>query len=397
MGDFEKIKLKNGITVLLEHRKLPIVSVMAAVKYGSAYENEKLKGIAHFLEHLVFKGTKKRNQKQIAETIEGHGGEINAATAEEFTFFYTKLPSKHARIGAEIISDIMLNPLLKKEDLEQERKVIMEEINLYHDRPELYVTDKIKGMMYEHPFGLSPLGSRKSVMSISRNDLLKMHSFYNPKQMILSIVGKIKEEDILPLLEKQFRSKIKSKPLSPIIKQKSKFSNMLEDRKGLEQAHVCFGFGMPPLSSKKRYSANIFNSILGVGMSSWLWQDIREKRGLAYTISSNLDQGKNYGYCFVYGGVRKGHANETLDLIKKAISRFQNLSKRDFEDAKERLIGNFELANERSDRTSLSLIQEEAVKDAKEHYLYPERISKVKLSEIKEIARIKNHAFVVLS
>ena len=397
MSDFEKIRLKNGMTVLLEHRKLPIVSVMAAVKYGSACDPEKLKGIAHFLEHSVFKGTRKRSQKEIAETIEKHGGELNAATAEEFTFFYSKLPSKFAVLGIDIISDLMINPLLKKEFVEFEKQVILEEINLYHDRPELYVTDKISNILYESPFGMSPLGTKENIQNISRNDLLKIHKYYNPKQMILSIVGKIDREDALLNIEKQFKSKNSVCPPHFLARQRKKFSSMVETREGLEQSHVCFGFPICSLSQKERYAAELFNSILGVGMSSWLWQEIREKRGLAYTISSHLNQGKNFGYCYIYGGIRRGHATDSINLIKEQISKFNKLSKSDLEDAKEQLIGNFELSNEKSDKTALSLIQEEIVKGAEEHYLYPERISAIKLEDVRAIARIKNHAFVVLT
>jgi len=384
------------MTVLIEHRKLPVVSIISAVQYGSAYEKAKLKGIAHFLEHTVFKGTKKRDQKQIAELIEKHGGEINAATSEEFTLFYTRLPSKHLDLGVDILSDITLNPLLKQEFIEQERKVIQQEINLYHDRPELYVTSRIKNMLYEPPFGIEPLGTKQTVNAILRKDLLQMHSYYNPRQMILSFVGDV-EKDNISNLEKKFNRKIKSQPPRCIIKQKQKASNLVEIRPGLEQAHVCFGFNVPSLSVKDRYSTEIFNSVLGIGMSSWLWQEIREKRGLAYTVASHLDQGKNYGYGLIYAGVKKGSTNETLEIIKKCISRFQNLNRIDLEEAKEQLIGNFELANERSDKSALSLVQEELVKDAKEHYFYPERISKVKLEEVKKMARLKNQAYVVLS
>jgi len=396
-ADFEKFRLKNGLTVLMEHRKLPVVSIIAAVKYGSAYENAKMKGIAHSLEHAVFKGTKTKTQKQIASIIEKHGGEINAATAEELTFFYSKIPSRHINLGIDIISDITLRPLLRENLIEQEKKVILQEINLYHDRPELYVTSKIKSLLYESPFGMDALGSKETVTGMSRKELVKVHSCYNPKQMVLALVGNVDKDEILKSLEKRFSRKINFQPQELIVRQKSKTSNILEMRPGLDQAHICFGFTAPSLNSKERYSAEILNSILGAGMSSWLWQEIREKRGLAYTVTSHLNQGKTFGNCFVYAGVKKGSANETLNIIRNCISKFRDLNKKDLEETKEQLIGNFELLNERSDRIALSLIQEEIVGDAGEHYKYQERISKVKLEDVKNIARLKNHAFVVLN
>ena len=394
MGDFEKFKLKNGLTVLIEHRKLPVASILAAVKYGSAYESEKLKGIAHFLEHSVFKGTKTKNQKEIVQIIEKHGGEINAATAEDITFFYSRLPSRYLNLGVNILSDITLNPLLSEDSINQERNVILEEINLYHDRPELYVSDKIKSMLYEYPFGMSALGNKRTVSNILRKDLSNIHSYYHPRNMILSIVGKIDLD--MKILEKQFHSRSNNiiKPFK--VQERLKPANVFEHRPGLEQSHVCFGYKMPSLLKRERYAAEIFNSVLGGGMSSWLWQEIREKRSLAYTVSSHLNQDKNFGYGLVYAGVKKGSEKETLEIIKNCINRFQKLSKKDFEETKEELIGHFELMNERSDRTALSLIQEEIVKNAGEHYLYPERISKIKLEDVKKIADLKNFASIVL-
>jgi predicted Zn-dependent peptidase len=394
MGDFEKFKLKNGLTVLIEHRKLPVASIMAAVKYGSAYETDKLKGIAHFLEHSVFKGTKTKSQKEIVKIIEKHGGEINAATAEDITFFYSRLPSRYLNLGVNILSDITLNPRLSEDSIEQERKVILQEINLYHDRPELYVSDKIKSMLYEYPFGMSALGNKGTVSNILRKDLLNLHSCYNPRHMILSIVGNIDLD--LKILEKQFHSRSKKTIGNFKVQERLKPASIFEHRPGLEQSHVCFGYKMPSLSKKERYASEIFNSVLGGGMSSWLWQEIREKRSLAYTVSSHLSQGKDFGYGLVYAGVKKGSEKETLEIIKNCINKFQKLSKRDFEETKEELIGHFELMNERSDRTALSLIQEEIVRNAREHYSYPERISKIKLEDVKRIADLKNFASVVL-
>ena len=188
--EFYRKQLDSGLTVLFEKRKIPVVAVSSSVRFGAQYETEKIKGISHFIEHLVFKGTKNRKVEEIPREIELKGGVLNAFTGEEITCYWNKLPSKHFILGADISRDLVLNPLFEKEPLERERKVILEEIKMYNDNPTSFVLEKIKEMLYEKPFNMSIAGTAETVKGLSRDDVAKLHkSIYASNNMIFSVVG----------------------------------------------------------------------------------------------------------------------------------------------------------------------------------------------------------------
>lgn len=166
--NFYRKRLDNGIKVLFEERKIPVVSVSAAVRFGAQYETADIKGISHFIEHLVFKGTKTRKVDEIPRAVEKKGGIINAFTSEGITAYWNKMPAKHFSLSADIARDLVLNPLFEKEPLERERKVILEEIKMYHDNPATHVLEKIKEMLYEKPFNMSVAGTYETVSKLSR-------------------------------------------------------------------------------------------------------------------------------------------------------------------------------------------------------------------------------------
>src|SRR3989344_4156525 len=164
--EFFRKKLDNGITVIFEKRQVPVVAIASSVKFGAQYESADIKGISHFLEHLVFKGTKKRTVQEIPKEIESKGGIINAFTGEEITSYWNKLPSRYFELGADITRDLALNPLFEKKALERERKVILEEIKMYHDNPTTHIIEKAKEMLYKKPFSMSIAGDAKTVSKL---------------------------------------------------------------------------------------------------------------------------------------------------------------------------------------------------------------------------------------
>jgi len=394
--EFYKKVLKNGLTVLFEKRQLPIVTTAAAVKWGSEYESAKLKGISHFIEHLVFKGTKNRTVKEISDEIEKKGGIVNAMTSEEFTAFWNEIPSKHFETGIDLASDLILNPLFEEEPLERERKVILEEIKMYHDDPRNYVLMKIKELLYKKPFGMFGAGTQETMNKITRKDILELfNSKYGTNKMMLAVVGKADFQDICGLAEKLFPKKKTS--FSEKIPIKTKIiKEQISKRRDIDQAHLTFGFHMPRLVDKNRYAAEIFNAVLGVGMSSRLWQEIREKRGLAYAVKGELEQDKNYGYEVIYAGTVKEKIKEVKQIILKEIKKMGSLGKKDFDEAKEQLYGLNALASESSSGVIVDLIQEENAGGAEEAYKYDERIKAVKLNEVRELSKLKNYAFTAL-
>ncbi len=391
--EFYRKKLDNGLTVIFEKREVPIIAVSASVKFGAQFESENIKGISHFIEHLVFKGTRKRSVFEIPQEIESKGGIINAFTGEEITCYWNKLPSKYFGLGIDIARDLVLNPVFEKNALERERKVILEEIKMYHDNPGSYVLEKIKEMLYEKPFNLSIAGTGKTVAGLSREKVVELfNSIYASNNMILTAVGNANWEEVLAEARKfpKINRKINTIPI--ILKN----GKSIEKRKGIDQAHEVFGIHMPKLGDKNRYAAEIFDSILGGGMSSRLFQEIREKKGLCYAIKSHLEQSSDYSYLMIYSGTTKEKVTEIKELILKEIKKLKDLKQADFDEAKERLIGLKEVNNEKCDSTMIELLQEEIGGDAQNYYKYEEEINKVKLKEVRELSKLKGYSFVAL-
>lgn len=392
--EFYKKKLKNGLSVLFEKRKLPVVTVSTTAKFGSEYESAELKGVAHFIEHLVFKGTKKRNVKEISQEIEKKGGIINAFTSEEITSFWNKLPSKYLNVGIDISSDLALNPLFENRALERERKVILEEIKMYHDNPRMHVLEKIKELLYKKPFGMFSAGTHRTVSAMAREDVLKtFRKNYSTGNMILTVIGKANFEDICEMAEKIFpKASGKIDARVPIRKN----GKLIEKRKGIDQANLVFGYHAPSLNDRKRYAAEIFDVILGRGMSSRLFQEIREKRGLAYAVKGMLEQDKNYGYEAIYVGTTRPAVRKVKELIIQEIKKMSQLQRRDFDEAKEQLIGLRDIETENSETAMLNLLTEENAGSAEKYYRYKERINAVKLEEVRKLSRLKDYSFIAL-
>jgi len=392
-AEFYRKKLDNGITVIFEKRKTPVVAVASSVKFGAQYEKESIKGISHFIEHLVFKGTKKRSVQEIPWAIESKGGILNAFTGEEITSYWNKLPSKYFELGADISRDLILNPLFDKESLERERKVILEEIKMYHDNPSTHVLEKIKEMLYEKPFSLSIAGNAKTVSGLSREKIIELfNSIYSTNNMVFSVVGDVDWENVLNEANK-FPKVSKKINNIPIV---CKNGEVIEKRKGIDQAHEVLGFHMPKLGSENRYAAEVFDCILGGGMSSRLFQEVREKRGLCYAIKSNLEQSKDYAYEIIYAGTVKEKVNEIKKIVLKEIKKLKDLKKSDFEEGKERLIGLRQITKEKCEGTMIELLLEEIGGNAENYYNYEEGISYVKLNQVKELSKLKGYSFTAL-
>lgn len=391
--EFHREVLDNGLTVIFEKRGGPVVTTASSVKFGAQFESEKIKGISHFIEHLVFKGTKGRNVKEIAEAVESKGGIINAFTAEEITSYWNKMPAKYFKLSADVGRDLVLNPVFEKNAMERERGVILEEIKMYHDNPSSHVLEKIKELMYGNPFGMSIAGTSKTVSGLSRKmvmDLFK--SIYSTNNMIFSIVGNAKWEDVLEEAKKfpKMNSEIRKIPIS------LRNGECVERRSGIDQAHEVLGFHMPRLGDKNRYAAQVFENILGGGMSSRLFQEIREKRGLCYAVKSNLEQSKDYSYMVVYVGTVKEKIKLVQELVLKEIRKLGSLNQRDLSEAKERLMGLRQVSKEKCDSTMIELLQEEIGGDASEYYNYEEKINSVDLKSVRELSKFKGHSFAAL-
>ncbi|MEK6829258.1 MAG: pitrilysin family protein [Nanoarchaeota archaeon] len=391
---FRKV-LKNGMTVLLEKRDLPIVSVAIATKYGGIHESANERGIAHFIEHMLYKGTKKRTAKQIAEEIEKNGGELNGFTSETMTAFWCKMPSKHLDIALHVLSDMAKNPLFDSRETEKERKVIFEEMKIYHDTPAHYVFEKIQEMLYDGMLKIPLIGTHETMNSIdSKKLLIKFKESYQPNNLVLCVVGEADFSKILKFAEKNFgNEKGLLKRQEIILKNETK----IETRKGIDQANMVLAFHSPLSTDKKVYAAEVLMAMMGEGMSSRLFQEIRAKRNLAYSIHGALNSCKFFSYSNVYVGCLK----ENVEKVKKLIlDEFEKVSKelteKELNQVKEQLIGNYYISMEDSALHMHKLISSEVDDDVEEFYKYEKNINTVKLENVKKLAKIKEYSFFAL-
>lgn len=388
--NFQKKKLKNGITVIFEERDLPIVSLSITNKFGGAFEESKIKGIAHVIEHLLFTGTKTRTHEDISREIEKRGGLLNAFTAHEVTSYWFKIQSKHLFSGLDILTDMLKNPALNKEKFEKEKKVILEEIKMCHDNPHVSVHEQIEKNLYEKPFGELIIGSKETVSSLDRDfvaDYFK--KMYSPENFIVTIVGKADFKKVCEYLEKAFTSENKK---LKIIKIKKKNAETTESRPGIDQAQFIFAIHSPLQTAPEYPALQVLNGYLAKGMSSQLFLEIREKRGLAYAITGSIEAEKNYSYYAIYVGTTKEAIKEVKQLIIQGFKDVEKMTEKDLEETKDKIIGFRKVTSEESVNVMNSLMYEELNGDANEYYKFEEKIKAVTLEQVKQLAEIKKYS-----
>ena len=393
--EFHRKVLKNGMTIIFEKRDLPVVAVAFAVRNGGINENLSEKGISHFIEHMLYKGTPTRNARKIAEEIEKNGGELNGFTDETITAYWCKMPSKHLNVALEVLSDMVKNPLFDENEMNKERKVIFEEIKMRRDNPHIYVLDEIQSELYSGTLGNRLIGTNETMNSIDRKKISdKFKKIYQPNNMIFAIVGDADFDELINFAEKNFGN---TKGKVPKIKFASKNKTKIERRKGIDQANVVFAYHAPLSTNKKSYAAEVLNTLMAGGMSSRLFQEIREKRNLAYAIKGDSSINKLFAYNLIYIGTTK----ENIEIIKKIILEefkkvSENLTEEELNQVKEQLIGNYHISMEDSQMQLINLLLEEIDGNAKTFYEYEKNIRAVKLKDVKDLAKIKRYSFLAL-
>ncbi len=394
-NNFKRKILKNGLTILFEKRALPIVSVAVAVRNGGVNETAEEKGISHFIEHLLYKGTEKRNSKQIAEEIERNGGELNGFTSESLTAFWCKMPSEGIDIALDVLSDMIKNPKFDEKEIEKERKVIFEEIKMYHDNPRLHVFDEIHQALYEPPFGMPLIGTIKTMNSITREKMLKkFKQAYTPNNLILAVVGDANFEKIVDFAEKNFGSEKSSIPKFEV---KKKDEIKTETRKGIDQANLVFAYHTPLLGNKKAYAAKVLGTLMADGMSSRLFSEIRSKRNLAYAIKGETILTKDYAQNYIYVGTTKDAVEKVKQLILEEFEKVsKDLSEKEFNEVKKQIIGNYKIAMEDSQEVLTALLLYEIDGNAEDFYDFEKNILDVKLKDVIDLAKIKKYSMYSL-
>lgn len=303
--------LPNGLRVMLvDTKSFPTLTMLLLVGAGSRYENEKNNGIAHFLEHMFYKGSKNfPDMEIISQEIEGMGGNWNAFTSKDYTGYYIKAASYHLKKMATILSDILMHPLLKSEEIEKEKGVIVEEINMYEDTPQRRVSDIFENVMYkDSPLGYDIAGSKKTVTSFDKNTFVDyMQSLYHPHNAVLMIAGGLKEAgDVMGVVQETFSKWNGGTSSTFLAFDKSQTIPRIHiEHKKSEQAHFCLGFPTYGIEDKRRPVMRILATILGGGASSRLFTEVREKKGLCYYIGTGVEQYHDTGNIVTQSGVTK--------------------------------------------------------------------------------------------
>ncbi len=386
--NFQKKILKNGITILQEYRDLPLVSFSISNRFGGAYEDSNIKGIAHFIEHLVFTGTKTRTHEDISREIEKKGGILNAYTSNEVTSFWFKLPSEHLFSGMDIITDMLNNAVFEEKKFEKEKKVIIEEIKMYHDAPQRFVHDQIEENLFDKPLGEGVIGSVETVSALKRDFVFDFFKkMYQPSNFIVTLVGKADFKKVCDYIEKNFKSSkvvLKIKPIKKLNKE------TVEERPGIDQAHYVFAFHTPLQTDKNYPALEVLDAYLANGMSSKLFLEIREKRGLAYAVKGSLSTEKNYSYYTIYAGTTKKAIPEVQKLILQEFDNVKNITEKDIKEAKDQLIGLKRLSKEDSSSVMNELLFSELTTKAEDYYKHEDNIKAVTISQVKELAKISS-------
>lgn len=343
--------LNNGLRVVVEEIEyVNSVSVGLWIENGSRNENNINNGISHFIEHMFFKGTSNRTAKQIAEDIEDVGGQINAFTGKEATCFYIKALDSHLELSLDIISDMLFNSKFSLEDIEKEKGVIIEEINMSEDQPEEVLSDLHSEAIWgKDSISLPILGTAETVNSFSREQILEYVSmYYIPEKAVISISGNVNIALTELLVDKYFGSwNNKSHKIFDYTKPNI-FQNHLYKFKDIEQLHISLGLPGLETGNDDIYGLLLLNNMLGGGASSILFQKIREDKGLCYTTYSYISSFKNTGVISIYTGLNSKYAIEVVDLINKEIYNFikQDISDSKLVKLKEQLKGNYILGLE---------------------------------------------------
>jgi predicted Zn-dependent peptidase len=362
-SEYQKTVLDNGIRVVTE--KIPYlrsVSIGVWVITGSRDEQPQENGISHFIEHLLFKGTERRTAFDIAKEIDSVGGSLNAFTGREYTCFYAKVIDQNLPLAIDLLSDIFLHSLMDLKDVEKERMVILQEIRMVEDTPDDYIHDLFNRACWgDHPLGFPIYGTSDLVQSFRRDQL---HQFfkdnYPPDRIVVCAAGNLEHRQVVDMIERTFgkitksdKARGRSKP-DPI-------STTNIRKRDLEQVHFCLGTRGLQYNHSLRFASYILNTILGGGMSSRLFQEIRENRGLAYSVYSYLPTYIDSGLVVVYAGTSEDSFQEVIELVLKEFDHLKKepLKNGELETAKEQLKGNLLLSLESSDNLMTRLAKNE--------------------------------------
>lgn len=345
----KKYTCQNGVRIVLEN--IPTVRSVAIgvwIGTGSRNEDKQNNGVSHFLEHMFFKGTKTRSAREIAESFDSIGGQVNAFTSKEYTCYYAKILDDHASYALDVLSDMFFHSTFDEEELKKEKNVVYEEIKMYEDTPDDIVHDLLSKATYgDHPLGYPILGTEETLNSFNGDTLREyMERNYTPSNVVISVAGNVSEsfisevENLFGSFETAYKQEKYEKP--------SFYDKKLSRKKDTEQAHLCIGFNGLEVGHKDIYSLIVLNNVLGGSMSSRLFQDVREQKGLAYSVFSYHSSYEDNGMLTVYGGTGSKQLNVLFETIQETLAKLkgEGITTKELTNSKEQIKGNLMLSLE---------------------------------------------------
>jgi len=393
---YKLTKLKNGVRVLtIPMAGVESVTTLVMVGAGSRYENKKINGLSHFLEHMFFKGTTKRpTALDISSVVDGIGGEFNAFTSKEYTGYYVKAASKHMDLSLDVLSDMILHSKFDSAEIEKEKGVIMEEINLYEDTPMRRIGDVFEELLYgDQPLGWAVLGTKDVIKSITRDHFVQYISdLYKGGNVIVGVAGGIADEKLaIDNVERYFGELADEKVPAPLaVDNEQCQSKVLVKYKKTDQAHLSIGVRAFPVDSPERYAMSVLSTILGGNMSSRLFIQVRERRGLAYYVRSGADHYRDAGYFVTQAGLDIKRIEEAVSVIVDEYWKLTNkgeLSDAELTKAKEYIKGKMVLELEDSQSVAgLYVSQALLEKEIKTADVIMEKIDKVTKEDVARVA-----------
>ena len=362
--EIQTTTLSNGIRVITEHMPyVRSVSLGVWIGTGSRRETPEENGISHFIEHMVFKGTKHRSAEDIARSVDSIGGGLDAFTSKEMVSYNTKVLDEHLPIAFDVLSDLVLNPLFRDEDIEKEKGVILEELKMEVDNPEYLLHEIFSSNFFkDHSLGKPILGTKATVQSFHR-DMLREYwtRIYSPENLLITAAGNLNHDRLVDLARAQFESLPKSGTLAPEMKPEAHSRLVFKNKTSLEQTHLYLGVPAYAISHPARFTCYVLNTVLGGGMSSRLFQNIREKQGLAYSVYSDLSMYTDTGCMAIYAGTSVETAGQVVDSIVRELRDIKQspVPPEELRRAKDHLKGSFVLGLESTSSRMGNLARQE--------------------------------------
>lgn len=388
--------LNNGMVVILKpSKKLPLVSVQMWVKVGSIYETDDNNGISHFLEHLVFKGTKKYSVNQISKMIEKYGAILNAGTSKEFTMYYIDIPKEGLYDALDILCELIFEATFPEEELERERNVVIEEIKRSQDDPGSVLYDNFNNLLFkETPYKRKVIGKEEVIKNIPRKSLISYYkTFYQPKNMVLSICGDINIQEIQDFIKEKFEKYNSDQQIQiPILNLKENKKLELVEVKKHKVQHTYFlcGFLGPEINDKHQYTGDVLSVILGEGISSRLYKIVREEKMLVYEIGSGFYTQIGPSIFYISGVCERKNLEKTISEIKNILNdlKTNGPNQEELNKAKQIIITRWYFSNETVHSKAASLAWWEMFKSIDELNMYLENVQKVSSEDIRNFLNL---------